>query len=150
MTVSGSTHIHGLASFFDSACSSLDHINVAKKYNLYPYARFLTAVTSLVFNETTNQWHISLSHYPSEDAISPDSTSEMTADIILDFHKPINEPGFPAIEGAGWNKEHKYYLRNPQVQPLGKFEGQVMHSMVYDKEFDLRGKRVALIGCAAA
>jgi hypothetical protein len=86
--------------------SLADHINIAKKHALYPFIRFNTAVTSLIFNEQTNQWHISLAHYPSEDAIAPTSTSEITCDIVLDFHKPINEPGFPAIEGAGWNKVH--------------------------------------------
>jgi len=33
---------------------------------------------------------------------------------------------------------------------LSPFKGQVMHSMVYDEDFDLTGKKVALIGCAAA
>ena len=64
--------------------SHSDHVAVAEKYDLYRFTQFNTAVTSLVFNESTNQWHLALAHYPSEDAPIPTSTSELVVDIVID------------------------------------------------------------------
>ncbi|KAI9003332.1 hypothetical protein DFJ74DRAFT_694481 [Hyaloraphidium curvatum] len=124
-------------------------LRVAKKHDLYRYTRFNTAVRSMVWDEAAQLWRLKLAKYagPNSDEFVEE---DVTAHIVMDCHKVTNEPGFPDVPGAGWNEDETYYRRNKDVQPLGAFKGKVMHSSVYDMDYDLTGKRVAVIGCAAA
>lgn len=122
---------------------------VAEKYGLYPYAQFNTEVRSMTWDDKAKEWTLALRRYASEHSAEYTEDS-MKANIVIDVHKPINEPGFPYFPGAGWSADNPYYLRNKEVQPVSPFEGKVMHSMVYDLDYDITGKRVAVIGCSAA
>ncbi|AWZ10214.1 MULTISPECIES: NAD(P)/FAD-dependent oxidoreductase [unclassified Streptomyces] len=60
------------------------------------------------------------------------SGGDLTADVVVSATGPLSDPKMPEIPG------------------LAKFPGKVFHSARWDHDYDLRGKRVAMIGTGAS
>jgi cation diffusion facilitator CzcD-associated flavoprotein CzcO len=60
------------------------------------------------------------------------SRGELTADVVICASGPLSEPSLPDVPG------------------LADFSGEVFHSSRWDHDFDLDGKRVAVVGTGAS
>jgi len=105
-------------------------VGVAQKYELYRYVRFNSAVESAKWDDATKKWHTAVSVQGSKDA---EFGSEYTikSDFLVSAVGQLNSPKMPNIDG------------------LDTFNGKLMHSARWDWSYDLRGKKVAIIGNGA-
>lgn len=105
-------------------------IGVAQKYELYRYVRFNSTVESADWDDATKKWHTRVSVQGSKDA---EFGSEYTikSDFLVSAVGQLNQPKLPDIDG------------------LNTFKGKLMHSARWDWSYDLRGKKVAIIGNGA-
>ncbi len=60
------------------------------------------------------------------------SRGEITADVLISASGPLSEPSLPDVPG------------------LAEFSGEVFHSARWNHDFDLAGKRVAVVGTGAS
>jgi cation diffusion facilitator CzcD-associated flavoprotein CzcO len=60
------------------------------------------------------------------------SRGEITADVLISASGPLSEPSLPDVPG------------------LAEFSGEVFHSARWNHDFDLAGKRVAVVGAGAS
>lgn len=105
-------------------------VGIAQKYELYRYVRFNSAVESAKWDDATKKWHTTVSIQGSKDA---EFGSEYTikSDFLVSAVGQLNQPKLPNIDG------------------LDTFNGKLMHSARWDWSYDIRGKRVAIIGNGA-
>ncbi len=100
-------------------------LEVADKYDIRRNVRFNTRVQSLVYDEETALWTVTVQHSNGE-------TEELTANAVINGHGPVNRFKWPDIEG------------------LKSFNGPVVHTATWPEDLSLKGKRVAVIGTAAS
>ncbi|MDK8465428.1 NAD(P)/FAD-dependent oxidoreductase [Marinobacter sp. SS13-12] len=91
------------------------------KYGLAGHIRFNTEVATAVFDEKTNTWTVT----------TTDGDSH-TADIVVTATGQLNQPAWPEIPG------------------LESFTGKMFHSARWDHNYDLNGKKVAVVGTGAS
>ncbi|KAK5551734.1 hypothetical protein LTR46_010329 [Exophiala xenobiotica] len=105
-------------------------MGVAQKYELYRYVRFNTAVESAKWDDADKKWKTTVSVQGAKDA-EFGSTYTITSDFLVSAVGQLNVPKMPDIPG------------------LDEFRGKLMHSARWDWSYDLRGKKVAIIGNGA-
>lgn len=89
--------------------------------NLQPHIRYNTEIVRTEFIETAGHWRLT------------DRTGNtLTARVVVGALGPLNRPALPTIPG------------------MKTFEGYSFHSSEWDHEYDLTGKRVAVIGTGAS
>ncbi len=93
----------------------------ADKYGLRPHIRFNTEVVSASFDEVLATWHIELSDGTTHDAA-----------VFVSATGQLNRPAYPRLPG------------------MESFKGEMFHSARWNHEYDLTGKRVAVIGTGAS
>lgn len=93
----------------------------AAKYDLYKHIRFNTSIVKSWFNEDEGRWH----------AQTADG-EELTAQVVVSAVGALSDPAYPKIPG------------------LDDFQGKLMHTAQWDDDYDLSGKRVAVIGSGAS
>jgi cation diffusion facilitator CzcD-associated flavoprotein CzcO len=93
----------------------------AAKYGIGPHIRFGTDVTGAEYDETTGTWRVFTA---GGDAI--------TCEIVVFAVGPLHTPAYPQIRG------------------IEEFRGKVAHSAAWDHDYDLAGKRVAVVGTGAS
>ncbi len=94
--------------------------DVAVKYGLMEKIRFNTDVQRAVFDEGEGLWHLTT------------STGALTARFIISGAGGLSEPALPDIKG------------------IKTFQGHTFHSARWGHDYDLKGKRVAVIGTGAS
>ncbi|MEV5611829.1 NAD(P)/FAD-dependent oxidoreductase [Streptomyces sp. NPDC052225] len=94
--------------------------HVADTFRLRPHIRFNCEVTQARWDAENVRWEIET------------SGGTLTADVVVSATGPLSDPKMPDIEG------------------LDTFPGKVFHSARWDHDYDLRGKRVAMIGTGAS
>lgn len=95
--------------------------DVATKYNLEKYVQFKTTVESATWDEESGQWKLRL--------LAPDGAHvDDQCDILFNCSGVLNSWKFPNIPG------------------IDLFKGKLMHSAKWDNDYDLTGKKVAVIG----
>ncbi|KAL1593313.1 hypothetical protein SLS60_010921 [Paraconiothyrium brasiliense] len=95
--------------------------DIAVKYDLEKYVQLKTRVESAEWNEEGGQWKVTV--------LGPDGKRmEDWCDVL--------------ISGSGVLNSWKY----PNIPGLDSFKGKMMHSAQWDEDYDLSGKRVAVIG----
>lgn len=92
-----------------------------EKYGLGAHIRFNQEVTSARFDDRRNVWEVT---------IQGGETLEAT--VLVTATGQLNQPGYPSIPGRE------------------AFKGKVFHSARWDHDYDLNGKRVAVIGTGAS
>jgi cation diffusion facilitator CzcD-associated flavoprotein CzcO len=94
--------------------------NCAEQYGLKPHIRFHSPLQEAAWDETRQCWHIRL----------PQET--ITAQVLILGQGSLSDPQLPDLPG------------------LSNFAGTLFHSSRWNHSYDLRGKRVAVIGTGAS
>ncbi|KOU09197.1 cyclohexanone monooxygenase [Streptomyces sp. NRRL F-5755] len=93
---------------------------VTDTFGLRPHIRFDSEVRSLRWNGEELYWEVET------------ASGALTADVVVSATGPLSDPKVPDVPG------------------LDSFQGKVFHSARWDHDYDLRGKRVAMIGTGAS
>ncbi|MBO1336496.1 NAD(P)/FAD-dependent oxidoreductase [Streptomyces sp. VRA16 Mangrove soil] len=99
----------------------LEH--VADTFRLRPHIRFDSEVKQARWDNDKLWWEIET---------TGTASGTLTADVVVSATGPLSDPKVPDIKG------------------LDGFGGKVFHSARWDHDYDLRGKRVAMIGTGAS
>lgn len=94
--------------------------HVADKYQLRGFMRFNSSVEKVVYNEAEKFWTVSVA-----------GQAAVTARILILATGYLSQPKRPDIPG------------------LDSFAGKVIHTAEWDHDYDLQGKRAAVIGTGA-
>ncbi len=93
--------------------------NVANDFDLYSYIRFNTELKEARWDTQSDKWYITTNQ------------GEFTCDVLTTATGPFGEPVVPKLEGAE------------------SFKGYSFHTFNWDQNYDLAGKKVAIIGTGA-
>ena len=91
-----------------------------ERFGILPYIRWNCELLDASWNVDDQRWHITTTQ------------GQLTADILILGNGPLSEPSLPRIPG------------------IESFEGVLFHSARWKHEYDLTGKRVAVIGTGAS
>ncbi|MEU8977498.1 NAD(P)/FAD-dependent oxidoreductase [Streptomyces sp. NPDC048309] len=94
--------------------------HVADVFRLRSHLRFNSEVKMMTWDTEKLRWGIET------------SSGFLTADVVVSATGPLSDPKIPDIPG------------------IDTFPGKVFHSARWDHDYDLRGKRVAMIGTGAS
>lgn len=89
---------------------------VTDVFRLRPHIRFNSEVKRMTWDAEKLRWDIET------------ASGVLSADIVVSATGPLSDPKIPDIPG------------------LDSFPGEVFHSARWDHDYDLRGKRVAMVG----
>ncbi|CZS99629.1 related to flavin-binding monooxygenase [Rhynchosporium graminicola] len=105
-------------------------VDLAHKYKLYKHIRFNSAVEEARWDESSYTWKTKIARFGSKD-------SEFGQDYIItsDFF----------VSGVGQLNVPKY----PDITGIDSFSGKLMHSARWDWDYDLRDKKIGIIGNGA-
>ena len=101
--------------------------DVAQKYGLYKYARFHTSVEATTWNGKTLKWETAVTIGGGKESEFSSSYS-ITSDFVVAATGQLNLP------------------KGIDVTGVEDFQGKIMHSARWDWSYDLRGKRIAIVG----
>ncbi len=93
----------------------------ADKYEIRPHIQFNTEITAADFDEIKGIWRIQSA-----------AGEVIEAEIFVAAVGQLNRPSYPKLKG------------------LESFQGKTFHSATWDHDYDLKGKRVAVIGTGAS
>ena len=91
------------------------------KYDLEKHIKYNTTITKIQFNEPKGNWDI-----------WDDQNNKVTVRMIISAAGPFNAPMIPNIKGKD------------------TFEGESFHSLNWNHDYDLSGKKVVVIGTGAS
>ncbi|MEV5953665.1 NAD(P)/FAD-dependent oxidoreductase [Streptomyces sp. NPDC051987] len=94
--------------------------HVADVFGLRPHLRFDAEVQRMTWDPAQLRWDIET------------AAGAFSADVVVSATGPLSDPRIPEIPG------------------LDSFPGKVFHSARWDHDYDLRGKRVAMVGTGAS
>ncbi|MEU9381108.1 NAD(P)/FAD-dependent oxidoreductase [Streptomyces sp. NPDC048279] len=94
--------------------------HVADVFGLRPHLRFDSEVKRMTWDPEKLRWDIET------------ASGSLSADVVVSATGPLSDPKIPEIPG------------------LDSFPGKVFHSARWDHDYDLRGKRVAMVGTGAS
>lgn len=93
----------------------------AYKYDIRPHVQFNTEITSAEFDALQGVWHIQST-----------TGEQFEAEFLVGAVGQLNRPAYPKLKG------------------IENFKGKAFHSARWDHDYDLTGKRVAVIGTGAS
>ncbi|CZR53553.1 related to flavin-binding monooxygenase [Phialocephala subalpina] len=96
--------------------------STAAKYDVVKFMKFNHLAETAVWDDHAGKWNVAIKNLKTGDEFTD------TADILCSAVGALNKWIWPDIKG------------------LHSFEGKLMHSANYDPNFDVTGKRIALIG----
>ncbi|MEU6402988.1 NAD(P)/FAD-dependent oxidoreductase [Streptomyces sp. NPDC046985] len=94
--------------------------HVADVFHLRPHLRFGAEVEKMTWNADLLRWDVET------------AAGNLSADVVVSATGPLSDPKIPAIAG------------------LDSFPGTVFHSARWNHDYDLTGKRVAVVGTGAS
>jgi cation diffusion facilitator CzcD-associated flavoprotein CzcO len=92
----------------------------SREHGVEPHMRYRHEVTSADWDGEAELWRIDTSAGP------------LTANLLVAGPGPLSEPKLPDVAG------------------IDSFEGEIFHSARWNHDYDLRGKRVAVVGTGAS
>jgi cation diffusion facilitator CzcD-associated flavoprotein CzcO len=92
----------------------------AKRFGILPHIQWNSELQQGAWNEDDHCWHLTTTQ------------GQLLADLLILGNGPLSEPSLPAIPG------------------IEGFEGTLFHSAQWRHDYDLMGKRVAVIGTGAS
>ncbi|GAC68529.1 flavin-containing monooxygenase [Gordonia soli] len=114
--------------YFASQEELADHWRtLAERHGVMAHSRLGTVVHDATFDEDSGRWRLSVG--PVDGDGGPE---EIVADAVVSAVGLLNQPSVPQIPG------------------LDDFHGPVLHTARWDREIDLTGKRVAVVGTGAS
>jgi cation diffusion facilitator CzcD-associated flavoprotein CzcO len=93
----------------------------ARKYDVRKHIRFGVEFTGAEWDETERTWHV-----PGTDGV------QYIGRVLVSGLGALHLPSYPELNG------------------LEKFQGEVFHSATWNHDYDLEGKRVAVVGTGAS
>jgi cation diffusion facilitator CzcD-associated flavoprotein CzcO len=103
----------------------LDYLrHCARKYDIERFIEYRSRVRAARFDETNGVWRIDIER--------DGATHTIVADLLIAANGALSRPSFPDLAG------------------LDRFEGTLFHSAHWDHDYDLKGKRVGVIGTGAS
>ncbi|KAL1954542.1 hypothetical protein VTO42DRAFT_1052 [Malbranchea cinnamomea] len=110
----------------------LDYLyRVSGKYGLTRYIRFSSFVDEARWDDEARKWKTHVKVTGAKDAEFVEEYT-ITSDFLVSAVGQLNYPHYPSIEG------------------LNDFKGKMMHSARWDWSYDLKGKKVGIIGNGAS
>lgn len=103
-------------------------MGVAQEYNLYQHVRFNTTVENATWDDEAKKWRIHVSTAKGSKDAEFNPKYDISADFLVSAVGQLNVPKWPQISG------------------LKEFEGKLMHSARWDWSYDLKYKKIAIIG----
>ncbi|GAC53833.1 hypothetical protein GOAMI_24_00900 [Gordonia amicalis NBRC 100051 = JCM 11271] len=100
--------------------------DLAERHGVLARTRFSTMVDSAAFDSGTSTWTLTVR------SVHTGEAENLTATAVVSAVGLLNQPSIPDLPG------------------LQDFDGPVLHTARWDPEFDLRGKRVAVVGTGAS
>ncbi len=94
--------------------------NCAERFGILPHISWNARLLEAAWHDDEQRWHLTTAQ------------GKLTADIFISGNGPLSEPAFPSLPG------------------MERFEGTIFHSAQWQHDYDLRGKRVAVIGNGAS
>lgn len=94
--------------------------NCAERFGIVPHISWSTKLLEAMWHEEEQRWHLTTTR------------GRLTADFFLSGNGPLSEPAIPSLPG------------------MECFEGTVFHSAQWQHDYDLQGKRVAVIGTGSS
>ncbi|KAF3492389.1 uncharacterized protein GIQ15_01906 [Arthroderma uncinatum] len=106
---------------------------VAQEYSLYEHIRFCSTAESAVWDDELKKWNTSVTVAKGSKDAEATSNYTISSDFFVSAVGQLSQPRWPEIEG------------------LDSFKGKIMHSAAWDWTYDLKDKRIAVIGsgCSA-
>ena len=92
----------------------------AERFDVMRHIRFNTTVEHLRWDEDAKRWEVAT------------SSGKLTADHVVVAAGALSDPVIPSLRG------------------LDRFEGKMFHSATWNHDYDLTGKRVAVVGTGAS
>jgi cation diffusion facilitator CzcD-associated flavoprotein CzcO len=106
---------------YSSQCEIWGYLRrCARRFGILPHIRWNNCLLDATWNDDEQCWHITTTQ------------AQLTADFLILGHGPLSEPSLPAIPG------------------IEQFEGVLFHSAQWNHDYDVTGKRVAVIGTGAS
>jgi cation diffusion facilitator CzcD-associated flavoprotein CzcO len=102
----------------------------AHKYELYRYIRFNTVVDEARWDDAEKKWKTSVTVTGAKDAEFGEHYT-LTSDFLVSAVGQLNQPKMPNTPGIDDSK------------------GKIMHSPRWDWPYDLKGKKIAIVGNGA-
>lgn len=102
-------------------------VRIAEKYGLYKHIRFNSTVEEARWDDNESKWKVSVNVSGQKDSEFANSYT-LNSDFLISAVGQLNVP------------------REPEIPGLQDFEGKMMHSARWDWSYDLKGKRIAVIG----
>jgi len=96
-------------------------LRCVEKYGLRPHLRLEIAIADASFDEARGLWRLTTG-----------AGDTVTARVVVSGVGGLTEPAYPDIEG------------------LDEFRGELMHTARWNHDYDLAGKRVAVVGTGAS
>ena len=94
--------------------------NCAERFGILPHICWETKLLEAVWHDDERRWYLTTNR------------GLVIADIFISGQGPLSEPAFPSLPG------------------MERFEGPIFHSAQWQHDYDLRGKRLAVIGTGAS
>ncbi|KAI4864590.1 flavin-binding monooxygenase [Hypoxylon rubiginosum] len=96
--------------------------STAEKYGALRFVKLLHKVESCRWSDSTKKWHITVLRTDTNETFEDD------ADVVITARGTLSDPSWPKIPG------------------LKSFEGEVMHSAIWNEKYDFKNKRIGVIG----
>lgn len=101
---------------------------VAQEYRLYPHIRFNSTVEDATWDDSAKKWKTRVTAAKGSKEAEFNPEYEIASDFLVSAVGQLNQPKWPEIEG------------------VESFEGKKMHSARWDWSYDLKDKKIALLG----
>jgi cation diffusion facilitator CzcD-associated flavoprotein CzcO len=103
-------------------------MGVAQQYNLYQHVRFNTTVGSATWDDEARKWRVGVSTAKGSKDAEFSAGYEISCDFLVSAVGQLNVPKWPKIAG------------------VDEFKGKLMHSARWDWSYDVKDKKIAVIG----
>ncbi|PQE04429.1 flavin-binding monooxygenase protein [Rutstroemia sp. NJR-2017a BVV2] len=106
---------------------------VAQEYGLYEHIRFCSTVESATWDDKLKKWNTNVRVANGSKDAEATSNYTISSDFFVSAVGQLSQPKWPKIDG------------------LDSFKGKTMHSAQWDWTYDLKDKRIAVVGsgCSA-
>ncbi|OQO13729.1 hypothetical protein B0A48_01959 [Cryoendolithus antarcticus] len=109
-------------------------VKTAQEYGLYKHVRFNTSVENATWDDAAKKWRVKVKTAEGSKDAEFNPEYEIVTDFLVSAVGQLNQPKWPEIEG------------------IKEFKGRVMHSARWDWSYDLKDKKIAVLGngCTSA